>query len=153
MKNIPANSLISTYLPADYADSYSREVTCNKPINPEEFRNLAFNQYPKWIEWLMNARNAIVKPLGLDTEGRFMDMICARNNNEEIFGMPDKHLTFHVSVWCGEYNAGKQELRISTVVKYNNRLGKVYFFFIHPFHAIIVQYILKDIDKKLKRRL
>lgn len=67
MKNIPTNSLIEKYLPADYVDSYSREIACNQKITPEKFRNLAFNQLPKWIDWLMNLRNAIAKPLGLDT--------------------------------------------------------------------------------------
>lgn len=54
MKNIPTNSLIEKYLPADYVDSYSREIACNQKITPEKFRNLAFNQLPKWIDWLMN---------------------------------------------------------------------------------------------------
>ena len=75
MKNIPTNSLIEKYLPADYVDSYSREIVCNQKITPEKFRNLAFNQLPKWIDWLMNLRNAIVKPLGLDTKSRFTNMV------------------------------------------------------------------------------
>lgn len=47
MKNIPTNSLIEKYLPADYVDSYSREIVCNQKITPEKFRNLAFNQLPE----------------------------------------------------------------------------------------------------------
>lgn len=50
MKNIPTNGLIEKYLPADYVDSYSREIVCNQKITPEKFRNLAFNQLPKWID-------------------------------------------------------------------------------------------------------
>ena len=76
MKNIQTNGLIEKYLPADYVDSYSREIVCNQKITPEKFRNLAFNQLPKWIDWLMNLRNTIVKPLGLDTKSRFTDMEC-----------------------------------------------------------------------------
>lgn len=41
--------------------------------------------------------------------------------------MTDSHLDFHVSMWCGEYKNGKQELRITTIVKYNNWLGQIYF--------------------------
>lgn len=147
MKNIPTNSLIANYLPADYADSYSIEVRNKQQITPEEFRNLAFSQLPKWIDWLMKLRNTIVKPLGLDTGSKFTDMVCASSSNEEIFGMPDKHLDFHVSMWCGEYKDGKQELRITTVVKYNNWFGRVYFFVIRLFHGIIIKSILNNIDK------
>ena len=114
-------------------------------LTPEDFRNLAFSRFPKWIGWLMNFRNAIVKPLGLDTATRFTDMVLDKNLHEEILGMPDKHLDFHVSMWCGEYHEGKQELRITTVVKYNNWLGRAYFFIIRPFHGIIVKSILKHV--------
>ena len=148
MKEIPINSLLVSYLPANYIDSFSRIVACEKAITPQEFRKLAFNQFPKWIDWLMKLRNAIVKPLGLDTNSKFTDMICASNPNEEIFGMPDKHLDFHVSMWCGEYKDGKQELRITTIVKYNNWFGRLYFFVIRPFHGIIVQSILKNVAQR-----
>lgn len=142
------DSLIKNYLPADHVDSFSREITCKQAITPEEFHDLAFNRFPKWINWLMGLRNAIVKRLGLDTNSKFTDMICAISPNEEIFGMPDKHLDFHVSMWCGEYKDSKQELRITTVVKYNNWFGRVYFFIIKPFHGMIIKSILNNIYKK-----
>ena len=117
MKDIPADSLIKNYFPVDYIDSFSKVMVTGQALTPEDFRNLAFSRFPKWIGWLMNFRNAIVKPLGLDTATRFTDMVLDKNLHEEILGMPDKHLDFHVSMWCGEYHEGKQELRITTVVK------------------------------------
>ena len=129
----------------DYIDSFSKVMVTGQALTPEDFRNLAFSRFPKWIGWLMNFRNAIVKPLGLDTATRFTDMVLDKNLHEEILGMPDKHLDFHVSMWCGEYHEGKQELRITTVVKYNNWLGRAYFFIIRPFHGIIVKSILKHV--------
>lgn len=151
MNEIPTNSQLANYLPADYVDSFSRIIAYKKEITPGEFRNLAFNQLPKWIDWLMKLRNAIVKPLGLDTGSKFTDMVCASSSNEEIFGMPDKHLDFHVSMWCGEYRNGRQELRITTVVKYNNWLGRVYFFIIRPFHGIIILSLLKSLKHKQEK--
>ena len=136
MKDIPADSLIKNYFPVDYIDSFSKVMVTGQALTPEDFRNLAFSRFPKWIGWLMNFRNAIVKPLGLDTATRFTDMVLDKNLHEEILGMPDKHLDFHVSMWCGEYHEGKQELRITTVVKYNNWLGRAYFFIIRPLHGI-----------------
>lgn len=145
MRDIPKNSLIENFLPADYVDTFSREITGKQVITPQEFIHLAFNRPPKWLNWLMKLRNAIVKPLGLDTHSNFTEMIYASSPNEEIFGMPDKHLTFHVSMWCGDYKDGKQELRITTIVKYNNWFGKIYFFIIKPFHVVIIRSILNNI--------
>ena len=100
-------------------------MVTGQALTPEDFRNLAFSRFPKWIGWLMNFRNAIVKPLGLDTATRFTDMVLDKNLHEEILGMPDKHLDFHVSdVVRGISTKENQELRITTVVKYNNWLGR-----------------------------
>lgn len=90
--------------------------------------------------------------MGLDTKSRFTNMVSDKNEHEEIFGMPDSHLDFHVSMWCSEYKDGKQELKITTIVKYNNRLGRMYFFFIRPFHIIIIYSLLKRIKNKYERQ-
>lgn len=137
--------LIDNYLPADYSDSFSKEIVTQESITPDAFFNMAFNQFPVWINWLLKLRNKIVKPLGLDTTSRFSDSVCERSVTEIIWGMPDKHLNFYVSMRCGEHKDGKQELRITTVVKYNNWFGRVYFFIIRPFHYIIIKSILNNI--------
>lgn len=141
--------LIDNYLPADYSDSFSKEVMTKESITPDAFFNMAFNQFPAWIDWLLKLRNTIVKPLGLDTQSRFSDSVCEWSANEIIWGMPDKHLDFHVSMWCGEYREGKQELRITTVVKYNNWFGRSYFFVIRPFHGTIIRSLLNSIQSRL----
>ena len=136
-------SLINNYLPADYLDSFSKEVVVKENITPDAFFDMTFNQFPCWINGLLKLRNALVKPLG------FSDSVCEKNANEIIWGMPDKHLNFHVSMWCGEFHDNKQELCITTVVKFNNTLGKLYFFVIQFFHGIIIRSLLNNIQKKL----
>lgn len=98
----------------------------------------------------MALRNAIIKPLGLEVNIRFTDTILERSLNEIVFGMPDKHLTFYASLWCGEKEADGQMFAITTVVKYNNRLGRFYFFFIRPFHKTIMRSILNRVAKQMK---
>ena len=64
----------------------------------------------------MNLRNTIVKPLGLDTKSKFTDMVSDKNEHEEIFGMTDSHLDFHmfqcgvVSIRMANRNLGLQLL-------------------------------------------
>ena len=123
MKDIPADSLIKNYFPVDYIDSFSKVMVTGQALTPEDFRNLAFSRFPKWIGWLMNFRNAIVKPLGLDTATRFTDMVLDKNLHEEILGMPDKHLDFHVSMWCGTIRSLNAIFGISL---YGNRLWNTF---------------------------
>lgn len=144
MKDHGSAELIARYFPGDYIDVHSTKVARGRTISPGEFCEMAFGQLPLWIRYLLKLRNAIVKPLGLDTKSRFTDMICHENSEEVVFGMPDKHLTFYVSMICQECKDGKQELKITTVVKYNNTLGKIYFFIIRPFHSLIVRSILRN---------
>ena len=56
MKDIPADSLIKNYFPVDYIDSFSKVMVTGQALTPEDFRNLAFSRFPKWIGWLMNCK-------------------------------------------------------------------------------------------------
>ena len=144
------DSLIENYLPADYYDSFSKELHNKNAISTDEFVDIAFNQLPSWIIRLLKVRNSIVKPFGLNTNRRITDMKCERNQHEIIFGMSDKHLTFYVSLWCKVSEANSQTLRITTIVKYHNRLGKLFFFVIRPFHKVIIRSLLERVGKRYK---
>nr|WP_245545294.1 DUF2867 domain-containing protein [Phocaeicola abscessus] len=148
MKLLP-NSLISKYIPYDYTDSYVKIVSCQEPVTAEQFFDMAFNQPSHWVKILYRLRKCLVRPLKLDTDSGFCDMICEKKTNEIVFGKADKHLTFHTSLLCGKYFNGRQELRITTVVKYHNALGRIYFFFIRPFHIVIIKSLLKKIAKSI----
>lgn len=147
-KKIEVEGVIGEYLPADYADSFAREIRCGRAVTPRDFMATAFGSFPGWIGALLKLRNVLVKPFGLDTGSRFSDCICAESPDEILFGMPDKHLSFHASLHCGAFCEGRQLLRITTVVTYNNWFGRAYFFFIRPFHCIIMRSLLKKVEKR-----
>lgn len=75
----------------------------------------------------------------------FTDLIKEKDEGQVTFGKSDKHLEFQVLLQCDIPDAPTQcqSIRITTVVKYHNSLGKVYFFFIRPFHALICKWLLK----------
>lgn len=149
---IPKDSLINHYLPADYTDTLSKEVAVKERITPDAFFEMTFSSFPSWIEWLLQLRNVLVKPFGLDTESRFFDAVCERSADEIIWGMPDKHLDFHVSMRCGALHDNRQELSITTVVRFNNALGRLYFFVIRCFHGIIIRSLLNGVERKLRKK-
>ncbi len=150
-RRTPPDSLIAKYTPYDYIDTYTRVVASPRAITPEDFSDIAFDRKPAWMRWVMQLRDVLVKPFKLDNVGRFTDMIREKSTDETVFGKVDRHLTFHASLLCGKYIDGKQELRITTVVKYNNMLGKVYFFIIRPFHAIIVKSLLNKVARSIEQ--
>lgn len=50
------------------------------------------------------------KTIGIGYKSNFTDMVSDKNEHEEIFGMSDSHLDFHVSMWCGEYKMANRNL-------------------------------------------
>ena len=58
-----------------------------------------------------------------------------------IMRKDDKHLLFYVSI----AKIGNNLIDVTTVVQYHNALGKIYFFFIKPFHKMIVPRVVKEL--------
>ena len=55
----------------------------------------------------------------------------------------DYHDTF--VLMCIRDRIGNDLIDITTVVQYHNALGKAYFFFIKPFHKMIVPRVAKEL--------
>ena len=131
--------LIDKFLPADYHDTFV--IKASKPaeqIVPKELIKKIFNHSPAWLSFLYKVRNILVKPFGI--EGGDI-LISEDSENEAIMRKDDKHLLFYVSI----AKIGNNLIDVTTVVQYHNALGKVYFFFIKPFHKMIVPRVVKEI--------
>lgn len=127
----------------DYKDCYSDYLHHSQEMKPIDLMELVFIRFPKMVLYLLKLRDMLVKPLGLQTGGSFTDMIISRNEHEIILGAGDKHLNFYVSLLCLPSQEEKQKISLTTYVKYNNNLGKIYFFIIRIFHKFIVKALLK----------
>ncbi len=159
----------------DYVDSFKGDFQDSENVaGPTEVGKAFFSSSPVWVEQLFAARNKIVAFLGLKTSGSSLDreqqladfkcepgeklglfQVLEKTENEVILGEDDKHLDFRVSLFIeadGEVH-GQKILTISTAVKFHNRMGKVYFLLIKPFHSIIVPVMLKGIVRKLEETL
>ncbi|MFA8344104.1 MAG: DUF2867 domain-containing protein [Rhodothermaceae bacterium] len=114
---------------------------------------------PGWIVFLLVLRNSIVKIFGLKTGGKkdlqFLDYypvgsravvftVINRNENEIVMAENDKHLNFRASVLL-EKDSEKTLVHLTTLVKFNNFGGKLYFTIIKPFHKVIIKSVLKRI--------
>jgi len=150
MKKIPQSSMITkgfeTY---DYSDSFHKHITSDKEIS--EITAQLFS-IPPWIKHLFKFRDVMVKPFGLKSEKEFnknslnmnklMFNIIEKTDCEVIMEEKDRHLNFRASV-LKTIDQNNTYIHITTLVKYNNFFGRLYFFPVKPFHKLIVKYMLK----------
>lgn len=146
----------------DFNDTFS--VT-NHEINLHEISILVFNNPPKWVKALFNVRNKLVKLAGLKTEmphdyntnfvvGGYVGFfkIYAIADHELVLGADDAHLNFRAIILKTDESA--YNIKVITLVHYNNSFGRFYMNVIKPFHRVVVKRLVKNAacNNKSERR-
>ncbi len=151
----PEDSLISKNLePIDYCDSY---MIINDSSDSIDKITTKLFKVPIWVEKLLDLRNSLVGRFGLKT-GKNEDVhiadyypinskavyftVIERNENEIVMAEDDKHLFFKTAVMKKEIEQGTA-IFLTTIVRYHNIWGKIYFLPVKPFHQIIMKSLLK----------
>jgi hypothetical protein len=145
---IPTDSLTRNYLPADYTGVFVCEVNSAKEISPDDVMVRFWTDSPGWTNVLFKIRNFLMSFAGLKssendnlkefencirTGGHFgLASIPAKNNNETVWLLTDKHLDAYMSVFI-EKNKERRTISAITLVHFKNKFGHVYFFFIRFF--------------------
>jgi len=172
---IPKNSLLYPNLNSyNYIDSYEGIVNDkNNVVNIMDVGKAFFKPNSKWVDGLLILRNTIVSIFGLKTtksinntnqpdnlkfepgEQAGLFRVFDRTNDEIILGEDDKHLDFRLSLLLAEYknDPTKKVITITTVVKFNNWFGRLYFFPVKPFHKLIVPKGLKKSLQELELKI
>jgi hypothetical protein len=131
---------------ADWADCF--EVMLNRSgLTAEVAARRAFERMPKWVGRLMALRNLLVRPFGLKGDpdaaaagaprvGMFP--IIRNDPGEIVLGFDDRHLDFRIVVETETSENQQTSVRMMTLVKRHNTLGRVYLAMIMPFHKLIV---------------
>lgn len=158
---IPEGAKILNFFPANYSDTFVCTINAdNNSLTAVELQVSFWTIKPKWIQWLFDLRNILVKPFGLksgdEDQEQFIKCIreggeCGMANipysspTETILCLNDKHLKAYLSVYLTDSRNGKRDIYCTTLVQYHNTLGKAYFFVISPFHMIVVKQMMKFI--------
>ena len=137
----------------DYSDSYELELV--RDISIDEALNAFCGPMPAAMRILMGVRDVVAGRLGLKTATRYVAgnpldpivvrsgdriglfLVRERHEREVVLGEDDSHLDFRVSVLVEE-----RKVFVSTVVRYNNRIGRIYFAVVKPFHRWLVAHAL-----------
>lgn len=153
LKTYPENTQVYADMDrVDYFDSYM--IGKNTPDSVSEITRKLLKA-PGWVEMLTRLRDLLVKPFGLKTgdeiraerdEDYEFDFapVLYRSDEEIVMGMNDKHLYFRLSVLkvAGRENS---EVFLTTIVRFNNLGGRIYFTLIRLFHGVIVRTMLKKL--------
>ena len=134
----------------DYFDSYS--IRKNTPDSVAEITRKILKS-PAWVEALTKLRDMLVKPFGIKTgseiraerDGDYefdFAPVLYRSDEEIVMGMNDKHLYFRMSV-MKVARQNDSEVYLTTVVRFNNLGGRIYFALIRLFHGLIVRTMLR----------
>lgn len=118
---------------------------------------------PKWLQALFSLRHRIAALLHLrTTDNSWHKAPAARHkwepgqrvgifkvyrklDRELILGEDDSHLDFRVSLLLNNdpANPSGKLLTVSTTVVFNNRLGRLYFAVVKPFHRTLVPFLVR----------
>lgn len=138
---------------ADWGDCFERCV--NQPgLTAEVAARSAFERMPKWVGGLMALRNLLVKPFGLKGDPEAASQGSARvgifpvlsNMPEQcVLGFDDRHLDFRIVVETDPLPDSQTAVRMMTLVKRHNLLGRTYLAGIMPFHKLIVKSALSRV--------
>jgi hypothetical protein len=158
--SIPRESLIAgIFSHVDYADAYRVRLPAGAPRDIDTLTYSALGVAPSWIRTLMALRNIIVRVVGLKTTPRNRGdltrtplqpgaalgifRVFARSADEILLGENDRHLDFRVSV-LRQSDGTTDWVIVSTVVHFNNWLGRAYFLPVRPLHRLIVSAMLRS---------
>jgi hypothetical protein len=148
LKEIPRKSIITDgFGEVDYADSYM--VNESTDLSVDEIAAGIFKMSGIGA-LLMKIRDGIVRPFGLKVSGReaqkqdyyprgsrlMFFTVSARNENEIVMEEDDSHLKFRTSVLI---DPEESKIYLTTVVKFNNWAGKLYFIPVKPIHKMLVK--------------
>ena len=158
---VPVGSLVAqAFSKIDFADAYQVSVP---DADLESFARKFLTVRIGWIEALFKLRNRLVSIFGLKTSLEAPPLppqkvtfepgtnvaifrVFQKNSQEILLGEDDKHLDFRFSLLLQGEGANAQAV-ISTVVHFNNWLGRAYFIPVAPFHKLIVRAILSRAAK------
>jgi hypothetical protein len=160
--DIPSGSALSGDLIRNvyFHDSYRAPLT-RAELGIVEIYAAILGHAPLMLKLLLIVRNAIVRPFGLkappasdimrggfktghavgDTIGRWR--IFFISDDEIIAGGDDKHQDFRVSV-LRQRNADTASVVVTTICTVHNAFGKIYLFFVIPFHRYGVRKLMSN---------
>lgn len=135
--------------------------TVEGKVSMREFVTGMLCYYPGWYKCLYKIRGIFAKVLKLEHaksyptiapselpmspggQALFLQVKMAEEERYWVGEVNDRHLYAALIVAVEPLDTGKNRFHVMTVVRYNNRIGPVYFNLIRPFHHLVVSRMAK----------
>ena len=160
--DVPSSSALSGDLirNAYFRDSY-RATLAHPELGIVEIFFALFGHTPFWMKSLLIVRNAAARLVGLEVPsvGEIMNPVVRSEyrvgekigpwpiffiaDNEIVAGRNNKHLDFRLSVLKAK-DGDATNVVVSTICTVHNVFGKIYLFFIVPFHRTGVRSLISN---------
>ena len=137
---------------AQFADAF-RVTVADADVDARSAAERMFSRSPRWVEALIDLRNAIVAPFGLKTSGIGepntggvigIFPVLSETPERLIAGFDDHHLDFRVVIEVAAA-AGGRDVTATTLVLTHNWLGRTYLAVITPFHRLVAKAMLRQV--------
>ncbi|MDE1996798.1 MAG: DUF2867 domain-containing protein [Rhizobiaceae bacterium] len=142
---------------ANWADCYELQVRA-PGLSAVQVADMILSRFPLWVRLLMRLRNAVVGVFGLKSSEyhspEAMEMIgffpvVSKSGDQVVLGFDDKHLDFRIVIDVRDGGSDRRVVDVTTLVKRNILLGKVYIAAITPFHKLIVSTMLTRLGRRI----
>ncbi len=146
-----------------YIDSFRIEFENINNYSIDYLTALLFSSIPGWARMLLKLRDFLVMPFGLETgiipeqdtldtslhynigDRAIVFSVIDRSESEIVMAENDKHLYFRTSLYVEKTSDQNLEnAYLTTLVKFHNIWGKLYFAPVKPFHKLIMRTLLKN---------
>ena len=153
VQEVSPNVDTAVWLPgAQFADAF-RIVVDGPPLDARNAAQRMMGRSPRWMEFLLSLRHALVAPFGLKTSGAGEKTaggligifpVLSETPDRLVAGFDDRHLDFRVVVDVAASGQG-QQVTATTLVRTHNWLGRTYLAIIMPFHRLVVRSLLRQV--------
>src|SRR5579862_2122987 len=141
---------------AQFADAF-RVTVSDAKLDARAAAERIFSQNPRWVQMLLDLRNAIVAPFGLKTSGKDeakaggmigLFPVLSETPAQLIAGFNDHHLDFRVVVDVAPVDGSReQDVTATPLVLTHNLIGRAYLTVIMPFHRLIAKSLLGQVSQ------
>ncbi len=144
--DVPNSSFIESIFPsADYKDAFQIKIPAGKDITIETLARIAMvSMMPSWAD---NKKDEYYKDVTFEP-GSVLGgwQVYLKSENEVIVGLNRSYIDLRLSVF---YDKEAGFITLTTLAKYNNLTGRLYFIPVKYGHQIV----LADTARKMKERL
>ncbi|WP_184365252.1 DUF2867 domain-containing protein [Nocardiopsis metallicus] len=133
----------------DHAGAFSLGLRPGISTDPQEWADAVFRDPPRWVMALLLLRESLVGLVGIERGGRSAFDTVASRPGEVLLGTDSGHLDFRASVLVEEDSGS---VTLSTVVRLNNRRGRLYWAVVRRLHPFVIRAMLRRAADRLAER-